>query len=167
MTRVMVRYKVKPEQVARNEELVRAVYEELHRAEPNGLRYATFKLPDGVTFVHLADHDGEGNPLDRPGAFKAFQAGVARALRRAAGGQRAERGGVIRAGRSTGSPIGSQRTRSRISAGRGRERALDRLPALAEVLPALVVDRDRGARPHEAAQLDGVLGGHRVAQRAA
>ena len=74
MTRVMVRYKVKPEHVARNEALVRAVYEELHREEPGGLRYATFKLPDGVTFVHLADHDGGGSPLTGLDAFKAFQA---------------------------------------------------------------------------------------------
>ena len=76
MTRVMVRYKVKPEQVARNEELVRAVYEELDRVEPAGLRYATFKLPDGVTFVHLADTDGAGSPLTGLTAFKAFQAGL-------------------------------------------------------------------------------------------
>ena len=75
MRRVMVRYKVKPEQVARNEELVRAVYEELHRVEPDGLRYATFKLPDGVTFIHLADTDG-ANPLTELAAFKAFQADV-------------------------------------------------------------------------------------------
>ena len=74
MTRVMVRYKVKPEQVARNEELVRAVYAELQHDEPAGLRYATFKLPDGVTFVHLADHDGSGSPLTELTAFKAFQA---------------------------------------------------------------------------------------------
>jgi hypothetical protein len=74
MTRVMVRYKVKPEQVARNEELVRAVYAELHQAEPGGLRYATFKLPDGVTFVHLADTNGEGTPLTGLAAFKTFQA---------------------------------------------------------------------------------------------
>jgi hypothetical protein len=76
MTRVMVRYKVKPEQVGRNEELVRAVYEELHHSAPGGFRYATFKLPDGVTFVHLADHDGTGSPLTGLDAFKAFQAGI-------------------------------------------------------------------------------------------
>jgi hypothetical protein len=76
MTRVMVRYKVKPEQVGRNEELVRAVYEELHHNAPGGFRYATFKLPDGVTFVHLADHDGTGSPLTGLDAFKAFQADI-------------------------------------------------------------------------------------------
>jgi hypothetical protein len=76
MRRVMVRYKVKPEQAATNEELVRAVYAELHRDKPEGLRYATFKLEDGVTFIHLSDSDAEYNPLSDVEAFKAFQAGV-------------------------------------------------------------------------------------------
>src|SRR5947199_356140 len=48
MKQVIVRYKVKPDRVAENEELVRAVYEELRRTEPPGLRYATFKLDDGI-----------------------------------------------------------------------------------------------------------------------
>jgi hypothetical protein len=38
MMRVIVRDRVKPDQVGRNEELVRAVYEELHRADPSGFR---------------------------------------------------------------------------------------------------------------------------------
>jgi hypothetical protein len=37
----MVRYRVKPGRAAENEELVRAVYEELHRTQPPGFRYAT------------------------------------------------------------------------------------------------------------------------------
>jgi hypothetical protein len=73
MRQVMVRYKVKPERVRENEELVRAVYEELRRAEPAGLRYATFKLDDGVTFVHLAITEGEGSPLSQVRAFQEFQ----------------------------------------------------------------------------------------------
>jgi hypothetical protein len=79
MRRVMVRYKVKPEQAAENEELVRAVYDELHRTEPAGLRYATFQLEDGVTFVHLAsvETDAGPNPLTGLESFKRFQAGVA------------------------------------------------------------------------------------------
>ena len=44
MRRVMVRYRVKPDHVERNEALVRAVYDELHRTAPGGLRYATFRL---------------------------------------------------------------------------------------------------------------------------
>jgi hypothetical protein len=72
MRQVMVRYKVKPDQVHANEELVRAVYDELERTQPAGLQYATFKLEDGVSFVHLAIHD-EPNPLPGLPAFKEFQ----------------------------------------------------------------------------------------------
>ncbi len=75
MRNVMVRYRVHPDRVAENEELVRAVYDELAAAQPDGLRYATFKLPDGVTFVHLAQH-GEPNPLSTTAAFQRFQEGI-------------------------------------------------------------------------------------------
>jgi hypothetical protein len=75
MRHVMVRYKVKPERVAENEELVRAVYDELRRTEPAGLGYATFKLDDGVTFIHFAltEAESEGSPLSRVPAFQEFQ----------------------------------------------------------------------------------------------
>ena len=75
MRHVMVRYKVKPERVAENEELVRAVYDELQRTQPVGLRYATFRLDDGVEFVHLASIETEDghSPLSNVQAFKRFQ----------------------------------------------------------------------------------------------
>jgi hypothetical protein len=76
MKRVMVSYKVKPEAVAENEALVRAVYEELQRARPEDMRYATFKLDDGVTFVHLHSRGGEHAVTDFA-SFKAFQQGLA------------------------------------------------------------------------------------------
>jgi hypothetical protein len=78
MRRVMVRYTVKPDQAKANEELVRAVYEELGRTAPAGLRYATFALEDGVSFVHLASVDtADGrNPLGGVAAFARFQEGV-------------------------------------------------------------------------------------------
>ena len=76
MRRVIVRYTVKPDQVESNEELVRAVYEELDRTAPAGLRYATFKLEDGVSFVHVASVEGEHNPLAEVEAFARFQADV-------------------------------------------------------------------------------------------
>jgi hypothetical protein len=75
MSQVMVRYRVRPDRVAENEELVRAVYAELAAGEPDGLRYATFKLPDGVTFVHVAEHAGD-NPLTTLDAFQRFQQGI-------------------------------------------------------------------------------------------
>src|SRR5512145_601593 len=71
--RVMIRYRVKPDPVAENEHLVRDVYEELARTRPEGLRYGTFKLDDGVSFVHLAVH-AEDNPRSgksrRSGGFR-------------------------------------------------------------------------------------------------
>ena len=78
MRRVMVRYRVKPDRVAENEELVRAVYDELDRTRPAGLRYATFQLDDGVSFVHLASTETEDghNPLSEMKAFQRFQENV-------------------------------------------------------------------------------------------
>ena len=46
MTQVLLRYKVKPEHAAENEQLVRAVYEELQCTEPSGFHYATFQAGD-------------------------------------------------------------------------------------------------------------------------
>jgi hypothetical protein len=76
MRRVLVRYKVKPEAVVENEELVRAVYEELQRTQPPGMRYATFQLDDGLSFVHIHSSGGD-NPLTELASFKAFQQGIA------------------------------------------------------------------------------------------
>jgi hypothetical protein len=76
MRRVMVRYKVKADHVATNEELVRAVYEELQRTQPAGLRYATFQLDDGVSFVHLASTEDGQNPLPQVEAFQRFQENI-------------------------------------------------------------------------------------------
>jgi hypothetical protein len=75
MPQVMVRYTVKPDRVAENEQLVRAVYDELAATKPEGLQYATFKLPDGVTFVHVAQH-AEVNPLRMVAAFQSFQEAI-------------------------------------------------------------------------------------------
>src|SRR4051794_20303372 len=78
MKRVMVRYKVKPDRVPENEQLVRAVYEELHSTEPDDMHYATFQLEDGVSFVHVHTNersDGD-NILTSMDSFKAFQEGI-------------------------------------------------------------------------------------------
>jgi hypothetical protein len=75
MHQVIVRYKVKPDRAAENVALVGAVYDELERAKPAGLRYATFQLDDGVSFVHIAvnETDSERSPLSQVAAFKEFQ----------------------------------------------------------------------------------------------
>jgi hypothetical protein len=74
MNAVMVRYKVKPGEAERNEALVRKVYDELHQTSPAGIRYATFVLEDGVSFVHIASNDSSDgrNPLMDVAAFRAF-----------------------------------------------------------------------------------------------
>ena len=73
MKQVMVQYKVKPGQTEKNEALVHAVYDELQSTEFAGLRYATFKLDDDVTFVHIAVETGDGQrSLADLEAFKEF-----------------------------------------------------------------------------------------------
>jgi hypothetical protein len=73
----MVRYKVRPDQADENERLVKAVYEQLARERPEGLHYATFKLPDGVSFMHIVfETDQPGRILSEVAAFKAFGAEV-------------------------------------------------------------------------------------------
>jgi hypothetical protein len=78
MKRVIVRYKVKPDQTATNEQLIRAVYDELNSIQPARFRYATFQLEDGVSFVHLASHDTEdnANPLTELKTFQQFQENI-------------------------------------------------------------------------------------------
>jgi len=79
MRQVMVRYRVKPGRAAENEELVRAVYEELHRTQPPGFRYATYQLDDGASFVHLATEsvDNAASPLAGLAAFQRFVKDIA------------------------------------------------------------------------------------------
>jgi hypothetical protein len=96
MKHVIVRYKVKPERAAENEELVRAVYAELHQTKPDGLHYATFQLDDGVSFVHVASTaaaDGS-SPLSEVQAFKRFQENI---------DDRCEEGPVVSSVREIGS----------------------------------------------------------------
>ncbi|WP_407157780.1 hypothetical protein [Bradyrhizobium sp. STM 3557] len=76
MTR-LIRYRTKPEQAARNAELVAAVFAELGEAKPEGLRYLTLRLDDD-TFVHLVATDAADgtSSLTQLAAFQAFQQGV-------------------------------------------------------------------------------------------
>lgn len=78
MRRTIARYTVHAGQEERNAELVRAVYRELAELAPPGFRYATYRLHDGRTFVHVAEQGDDGpNPLPGLAAFQAFQRGIA------------------------------------------------------------------------------------------
>jgi hypothetical protein len=70
----VVRYRSKPDRADENQALVEKVFGELHANAPAGLRYATFRLADGVSFVHVASVDTvDGtNPLTRTPAFGEF-----------------------------------------------------------------------------------------------
>ena len=77
MGSTMVRYRVRPDRADENVRLVQAVYAQLAEERPAGLHYATFRLPDGVTFMHVVvETDQPGRILGEIGAFKAFSADI-------------------------------------------------------------------------------------------
>jgi hypothetical protein len=72
---VVVRYETRPEAADDNQRLIEKVFAQLAADDPGGLRYAVFRLADGVTFVHVAIVEGEPDPLPRLRAFVEFQRG--------------------------------------------------------------------------------------------
>ncbi len=74
MSVVVVRYRTKPERADENQALVEKVFAELAATAPAGLRYATLRLADGVSFVHIAsvETDDGTNPLTATAAFADF-----------------------------------------------------------------------------------------------
>jgi hypothetical protein len=78
MKTIMVRYKTKPDKAGENVRYIQKVFEELQRSSPAGLRYVSFTLSDGVSFVHIASIEtaDDSNPLTQSAAFKSFQAGI-------------------------------------------------------------------------------------------
>jgi hypothetical protein len=71
---IVVRYETTVDSGDENQRLVERVYAELEAEQPDGLRYMTLRLADGVTFVHIALRDPADNPLSRTKAFQEFQA---------------------------------------------------------------------------------------------
>ncbi len=74
MTNMLVQYKVKIGRAAENEAFISRVFEQLEEQKPSGIRYASFKLADGVSFIHFVSvetADG-ANPLCELSAFNAF-----------------------------------------------------------------------------------------------
>jgi hypothetical protein len=79
MPTVVVRYRTKPEHADENQRLVENVFAELEEMQASGFAYASFRLEDGVSFVHVAvEEDGGGSvSLADLAAFKDFQAAIA------------------------------------------------------------------------------------------
>jgi hypothetical protein len=78
MPRLMVRYKVRAEEATANVQAIEAVFAQLWERSVPGLRYASFRLEDGVSFVHIfsGDSDADRQVLRELPAFQAFSAGV-------------------------------------------------------------------------------------------
>jgi hypothetical protein len=66
----VIRYQVKPDQIAENERLIADVFRELEAKAPKGTRYLVLALPDG-TFIHVAE--GEVTALD---SHRVFRTGI-------------------------------------------------------------------------------------------
>ena len=76
VTRV-IRYRAKPECADENARLIAAVFADLDAKKPEGLQYKSFRLEDGLTFVHVVTMTGQENPLLASEAFHAFSSTVA------------------------------------------------------------------------------------------
>jgi hypothetical protein len=69
----VIQYTTRKDAADENERLVADVFGALADTLPEGLRYATLRLDDGVTFVHVALLDDEAqNPLLTTPAFARF-----------------------------------------------------------------------------------------------
>lgn len=72
MGTVLVRYTTKPERAEENQQLVENVFKELNESDPGGVRYMTLRFDDNH-FAHIAQIEGETNPLSETSAFPEFQ----------------------------------------------------------------------------------------------
>ena len=69
----MIRAKIKPGKAADLEKAAQEMFTAIEAARPQGVRYASCKLPDGVTYVILVGlDDDENNPLGTVPAFRDF-----------------------------------------------------------------------------------------------
>ena len=79
MKTTVVRYKLKSGRAEENIAYIKKVFEQLRRESPDGLRYCSFQLDDGLSFLHIAQVDDslEANPLTAVSAFKDFVSNIA------------------------------------------------------------------------------------------
>ncbi len=73
----VIPYRTQPEAAEENVRLVKAVYAALEIAKPAELECATYRLDDGVTFVHVAKLPDADNPLAALPKFTEFQSQIA------------------------------------------------------------------------------------------
>jgi hypothetical protein len=78
MPTVVVRYRTKPDRADENQRLVEKVFAALDEIGDTGFAYASLRLEDGVSFVHVVveDSGGANVSLAEVPAFQEFQAGI-------------------------------------------------------------------------------------------
>jgi hypothetical protein len=78
MKTTVVRYQAKPERADENQELIEAVFDELHERKPRGFTYNVYRLDDGVSFTHVVvEHDtSDPESLQDVPAFQVFLAHI-------------------------------------------------------------------------------------------
>lgn len=72
----VVRYTTRAGSADENEKLIKAVFAQLAEQLPKGLRYVAIRLDDGVSFIHVAVHDNDHNPLAGLPAFGEFASAI-------------------------------------------------------------------------------------------
>lgn len=70
---VMIRYRLRPDQIEPNLELLGAVYAELESRPLDGLGWTTFQLEDGVSFVDFVRPGGPPGALSQRDAFRRYR----------------------------------------------------------------------------------------------
>ncbi|GAA2629236.1 hypothetical protein SMC26_35595 [Actinomadura fulvescens] len=79
---IVIRYETHPDAADENQRLIEDVFAELQTGNPDGLRYASFRLADGVSFMHIAVVEGTENPLFSIPAFQRFTRTIGERLSR-------------------------------------------------------------------------------------
>jgi hypothetical protein len=77
MSAMLLRTQVKSESADEVEAAVKTLFAALEEAKPQGVRYSSYRLADGVTYVVVLDvEEGIENPLPSVPAFLEFQAAL-------------------------------------------------------------------------------------------
>ncbi|MFC9693907.1 hypothetical protein ACFTSF_35465 [Kribbella sp. NPDC056951] len=73
MRTTVITYRTTVDTADENQHLIEQVFAELETTGPAGFRYQSFRLDDGITFVHVVEAEDDVDPLPQLPAFQAFQ----------------------------------------------------------------------------------------------
>lgn len=73
MNTIMIKAKIKEEQVSHVEAAAQMLFATLETVRPEGVHYASWKLKDSTTFIILLALEDESNPLGALPEFQKFQ----------------------------------------------------------------------------------------------